>query len=383
MSIRRHIPIALSCLLAWIAAGCATGDGADADNTTAGSEAESAEAEHAQAEQAQTQQAQHREGAEAEESDEAKMERMMEKMMTRDKSEMPSDKDVRATVTQPEGKVTYWVLPGERKLDTYFGTEENPRMTADVPDGTPRAVRQLIAELPILIGVPERARTYRDGEGYTKMPTPFGDKGVPVEDSALALTYIDRQSEDMEGPVVETADEIEASITFTDPEGNAYELQPLLVMQPPIPGYDTQGGVLTDSVLHGTTGTGSPLMPEVYTWGAFWAVGNVLINDEVADRNKVMHCMTTETVRDKNYELAMQDDLPLAEEETIAGQMHHTHCIVLPIELTPEGPTYAPVQTAFELPNGKMQPFIHVMYENDQLEGLPWRGPTGGARQDQ
>jgi hypothetical protein len=349
-------------LVALVAAGCASGN--KADKETAGADQATADSSESADQGGQ--------------SKAARMQKMMKQMMEADKSQMPSDKNVEATVTQEEGKVTYWVLPGPRKLDSYFGTKENPKLTAELPEGAPKPVQQLIEDLPILVGVPEEGRTYENGEARTKKPGPFGNKGIPVQESSLDLTYIDRQSED-KGPPIKTADEVEANIEFTDPNGNSYELVPLLVVQPPIPGYKTQGGVVTDATHHGTTGTGSPLMPEVYTWGAFWAVANVKINGEVADKRKVMHCMTTETVRDKDYKLAQQADLPLDKSETIAGQMHHTHCIVLPVTFTPQGPKYEPVETAYELPNGKTQPFIHIMYENDTLgDGLEWNGPTGG-----
>jgi hypothetical protein len=365
----------------FVVAGCASDNQAERGEAEERAQAQKADREK-QAEQAQQQQKAEQKAGEMQEDSKAKraqkMRKMMQKMMEMDKAEMPSDKGVRATVTQPEGKVTYWVTPGPRKLDTYFGTKEDPKLTAQPPDDAPKPTKKLIRDMPILIGVPEEARTYEDGEAYTEMPTPFGNDGVPVEASSLDLTYIDRQSEDTKGPPIRTSDEVEADIQFTDPQGNSYELNPKLVVQPPIPGYNTQGGVVTDAAHHGTTGTGSPLMPEVYSWGAMWAVGDVVVNGEVADQNQMMHCMTTETVRNKNYELAMQEDLPLDEDETIAGQMHHTHCIVLPVKMTPGGPQHHPVETAFELPDGEMQPFIHIMYENDQLgDGLEWGGPTG------
>jgi hypothetical protein len=128
----------------------------------------------------------------------AKMKKIMKQQA--DKSEMPSDKDVEATVSQEEGKVTYWVLPGPRELDSYFGTRENPKLTAEPPANAPKPVKQLLEDLPILVGVPEKARTYKNGTAMTEMPTPFGDKGVPVQNSALELTYMDRQSEDGDGP---------------------------------------------------------------------------------------------------------------------------------------------------------------------------------------
>jgi hypothetical protein len=310
----------------------------------------------------------------------AKKKKMMKKMMKRDKSKMPADKEVEATVTQEDGKVVYWVLPGPRKLGDHFGTKENPKFTGMKKiKNAPPPVRRVLKAHPILVGAPEKARKYKNGEIVFAKPTPFSNKGVPVKSGSLDLTYIDRRSGDQKGPPIKTPDEVEADIEFQDPKGNTYEIRPKLVFQPPLPGYETDGGVMTDSRHHGATGTGSPLMPEVYTWGAFWAIGDVAVNGEVSkqNKNKVMHCMTTETVRDKSYRLPQTSELPLKKSNTIAGQMHHTHCIVLPVTFTPKGPKPEPVATKFELPNGKKQPFIHIMYEQDELEGLEWNGPTG------
>ncbi|MFB6264839.1 MAG: hypothetical protein ABEL76_14635 [Bradymonadaceae bacterium] len=308
-----------------------------------------------------------------------KMKKLMKKMMKADKSKMPADKNVSATVTQPEGKVTYWVPPGPRELGDHFGTKDNPKFTGKKKiQNAPPPVKKVLKKHPILVGAPPKARKYKNGKAIFAQPTPFSDKGVPVKQGSLDLTYIDRRSADKKGPPIKTPDEVKASISFTDPDGNSYKLKPLLTFQPPIPGYKTQGGVMTDDYHHGATGTGSPLMPKVYTWGAFWAIGNVVVNGEVANKHQVMHCMTTETVRDKNYHLTLNSEMPLKKSNTIAGQMHHTHCIVLPIKFTPTGPVNSPVNTAFELPNGKKQPFIHIMYENDKLgDGPSWNGPSG------
>jgi len=101
-----------------------------------------------------------------------------------------------------------------------------------------------------------------------------------------------------------------------------------------------------------------------------------MINGKLADKMKLIHCMTTQIVRDKDYHLAQTSDLPLPLSNTIAGQAHHTHCIVLPIKMTPQGPVHDPVKTAFKLPNGMKQPFIHIMYEQDEIV----KGPAWPAR---
>ena len=79
-------------------------------------------------------------------------------------------------------------------------------------------------------------------------------------------------------------------------------------------------------------------------------------------------------LRDKEYRLAIDEELPLALNNTIAGQAHHTHIAVLPITVTPEGMMkYEPVHTAFILPNGMPQPFIHAMFEQDTIVTGPYR----------
>lgn len=276
---------------------------------------------------------------------------------------------------QPEGRVVYWVTPGPRRIDPdVFGTPSNPRMTGqEAMSQAQGPIAELLGELPILVGLPPQARgTTDDGSQYTRttIPTPFGDRGQ-VTSGQFDIRYMDRQSGDNPGPPGDTEDTVDADISFTDPAGNDYRIEIDHVVQPPIPGYATDGGVLMDGTHHGTTGTGTPLMPEVYTYGAFWSLAHLYINGERVDENKMTHCMTTETVRDSEYNLAFEERLPLSTENTIAGQRHHTHCIVLPVTGTPDGPVYEPVQTAFELPNGQTQPFIHIMYEQDEIVQTP------------
>ncbi|UTF52256.1 cupredoxin domain-containing protein [Natronosalvus rutilus] len=127
-------------------------------------------------------------------------------------------------------------------------------------------------------------------------------------------------------------------------------------------------------------------MPQVYAYGASWGVGNVHINDKLAteDGFRLIHFMTTQTVRDERYRIVLDEEMPLAPDETIAGRIHHTHGVVLPIRPTDEGPVYDPVPTAFELPNGDHQPFIHAMWEQDEIVDGPfadWEFP--GADEDE
>ena len=298
-------------------------------------------------------------------------------------------------VRQKPGNTVYWVMPGERRLSPHvFGTPDNPRhgtallearieQAKQLPEPLGNAVPQLLEDLPPLVAAPEGARERicpADGiarEVFTE-PTLYSDK-AKVTSGEFEVTYRDHRPYDLRGPPGQTPDTVELDTTFTDPAGNEYELEFDHIVQPPIPGYETAGGVMIDAWHHGKTGTGSPLMPQLYAYAAFWGIGNVLVDGEVVDENKLIHFMSTQTVRDKRYRLVLDEELPLAPENTIAGQVHHTHGVVLPITATPEGPVHEPVATAFELPNGETQPFIHAMWEQDEIVKGPfadWSPPT-------
>ena len=282
-------------------------------------------------------------------------------------------------VKQDEGQVVYWVLPGPRRLDpAVFGTAADPKMLAEpkikaaqkMADAgkMPPSVPALLQELPILVGVPAKART-QDGNGdlWFKQPNPFGNKAEIISGDFNA-TFTDVVKTDPPGKPGKTPDKASMEANFTDPAGNEYRVVLDHVVKPPFPGYNTEGGVMLDSTHHGDTGTGSPLMPEVDTIAAFWGVGDVYINGELAQPMRVMHLMTTEIVRNKQYELVFEKDLPLpASERHIRDQKTHTHLMVLPIKATKQGPVFSPLKTAFKLPNGMPQPFMHIMYEQDEV----------------
>lgn len=284
-------------------------------------------------------------------------------------------------VEQSPGKVVYWILPGPRKLSTQvFGTPSEPKMTlapklkaakgAVAAGKMPPAVPDTLMKLPILVGVPMKARTMdANGRWWFKKPTPFGDDARIVQGSFTAH-YWDAVSLDPPGPPGKTPDKAEMDAKFTDPAGNQYRVVVRHVVKPPFPGFETQGGVMIDSSHHGSTGTGSPLMPKVKTYAAFWGVGDIYINGRLSDSGRVMHMMTTEVVRDKNYRLASSEELPLAPDDRIVkGQDHHTHLVVFPLRAVKgKGPVFEPLKTAFMLPNGKPQPFMHIMYEQDTID---------------
>ena len=296
-----------------------------------------------------------------------------------------TEKETKVLVEQEGGGLVYWVLPGPRKLDpSVFGTPDNPmfgnerlgwaiKEASKLPSPLNNSVVELIKKLPFLVAVPEEMRQKgEDGQLYLMVPNLFSDK-ARIIDGKMSIEYIDRIPYDIPGNPTDTLDEVKANIEFSDPSGNQYRIVVKKVIMSTIPGYETGGGVIINAWHHGTTGTGSPLMPMVYTYGAFWAVGDLYINGSLAEENVLVHAMTTEVVRDKDYKLAVTGQLPLSLDNTPAGQAHHTHIVVMPIQLTPEGPVFHPLKTAFVLPNGKPQPFIHVMFEQDKIVYGPFK----------
>lgn len=279
-------------------------------------------------------------------------------------------------VKQDPGKLVFWILPGKRRLgELEWGTPEHPKALLEpvmaqakqLPAPLNQTVPQLLEQVPILGGLPLGAReTNADGTKFTttKGPTAVSDQGRTVEGSFDVL-YEDKVPWDLPGTLTDTPDAVKATARFTDPAGNEYELVIDKIWQPPIPGWQTGGGVVTNTWIHGTSGTESPLFPRVFAWGAFWGVGKVIVNGKVVNENQWIHFMTTQVVRNKKYQLVTQDELPLTPEEAFAGQPHHTHVIVRPVKFTPDGPVFEPVHTAFKLPNGQNQPFLHIMFEQD------------------
>lgn len=287
-----------------------------------------------------------------------------------------SNAGVDVRVRQNEG-VVHWSLPGPRRIDpTVFGTPERPRATVapilDLLDGGP--VATLLEEVPILVGLPPEAReTTEDESAYTQtaVPTPFSDDVVRVS-GEMETVYRDRRPYDLPSEYGASPDEVSFDVEFTDPDGTRYTLDVHHTIQPPIPTWETGGGVVTDTWIHGTTGTESPLLPRVYTYAAFWGLCDVVVEGDVVDENKVIHAMTIGNMRKSDGALALQSEMPLAPSETFSGQAHHTQLIVPPITVGPDGPVHEAVNTAYQLPNGHTQPFIHLTFEEDTLVKAPF-----------
>ena len=314
---------------------------------------------------------------------------------TTDVQEVERSETAEVTIEQDWGGSAYWIAPGPRKLDaSVFGTPDNPRFTLEEKlaqgeeMGLPGPIMQLMRDLPPLVAAPMPAReTNESGDAFTMFtqPTIFSNNSMPLgfseDDGAFfRATLTDRVENDIPGEPFNTYDEVDMELEFHDPAGNHYRVEMTQLVQPPLPGYETGNGVILNRNLHGTTGTGTPLMPTEYTHAAFWGFGDLYVNGEMR-ANRLVHLMTTEVIRNRDYELAMDSDLPLdPDERFIEDQTHHTHIVVLPVEtykpmpvmgslmgMGPTAPRHAPVPTEFELPNGMKQPAIHIMFEEDEI----------------
>lgn len=268
-------------------------------------------------------------------------------------------------VTQPEGRPVNWVLPGPRRIsELVFGTPDNPLLGDAALEHAKQfnpQMADLLDEFPTLVALPEDMReTNDDGSAYTvtSVPTAFGDDHRPVEGS-VDLTYRDRAPW---AGFLQGQDEVELDAWFTDPADNTYRGSVQMLDRKE---KSHAGGVLVGGLIHGSTGTGSPLFPRVYNYASFWGVGTLDINDgERTLENRVIHWMTTQMARTHDYALAVDENMP--PDEPFLGRPHHTHGFFFPIEMTEDGLQFDPLDIPFPT-DGAGQPFIHIMFDQDEV----------------
>ncbi len=252
---------------------------------------------------------------------------------------------VKIDIRQKSGGV-HVALPDNRELDpVIFGTPDKPRNFG----GT-----------PVITGVPEGIREVKNDK-YTQInkKSPFGDKHIIMKNGELMINAMDITATD----AATTEDEVKLSASWQDEEGNTYEVTCCEVMAKHGVDFPTYGGVATNMVLHGFSGTGTPLMPSEFAWFAFWGMGSVSKNGEVLDKPRLIHGMLTEYVRTDNYELAFDSE--------VTPEKRHFHLLTVPFKPDLENFKFEnnPVKTGFMLKNGMEMPFWHVMFDNLEIEG--------------
>lgn len=246
-------------------------------------------------------------------------------------------------ISQKSGGV-FVILPSKRKLDPHvFGTPEVPRALAGSPG---------------INGLPPAARGVSNGQ-YTEMkkPSPFGDKHVVMANGKLNIEALDATAADAS----ETEDQVKFMASWEDSEENTYEVRCCAMLATHGVEYPTFGGVVTNTILHGSSRIGTALMPTEYTYFAFWGMGEIRKNGETLEKPRLIHGMLTEYVRKEGYELAF-------DEEVTPGRKHF-HLMVPPMmpNMEEQEFTHKNVKTGFELPNGMELPFWHVMFENLEI----------------
>jgi len=247
---------------------------------------------------------------------------------------------IKIDIEQSRGKV-YVALPDKRKLNPrVFGTPEMPMKFAGTPGIT---------------GVPFIARDVKNDK-YTemKMLSPFGDKHITMNNGSLKIDALDATATD----AATTKDKVKMVASWEDKDGNKYEVRCCQKLATHGMEFPTFGGVVTNHILHGFTGIGTPLMPSEFTYFAFWGMGAVLKNGKVLDKPRLIHGMLTEYVRKENYKLAFDDE--------VTPTAQHFHLMVAPFKPVMKEDTFekSPVKTGFKLPNGMELPFWHVMFES-------------------
>ena len=242
-------------------------------------------------------------------------------------------------LSQKQGGV-FVALPAKRRLDErVFGTPNMPTMFGGTPGIT---------------GVPPMFRGAANGH-YTQLQkmTPFGDKFMVMGSANLQITAVDATATD----AATTEDSVDVHASWKDSKGNTYEVICDKVLPHGLE-FPTFGGVVTNHLLHGFTGLGTPLMPTEFTYFGFWGMGKVLKNGEVLDAPRLVHGMLTEYVRADKYTLGYDSQ--------VTPTRLQFHLMVAPFK--PDMNTghfvHTPVKTGLMLPNGMELPFWHVMFES-------------------
>ncbi len=234
--------------------------------------------------------------------------------------------------------IAIWQYPDKRELDPdLFGTPDNP-LNVDL--------------LPL-----EDRLTNEAGTEYTTIANPSMFSNVIEEiEGSINIWVNDRTYRD--DP--DSQDEAKIEAIFTGPNGQEFKI--LLNKVIPVgPSHQFFGGVATNVVMHGDTGIGTPLVTKELSYITLWGVGDLYIDGELADSNRIVHMMVSERTRDEDFkvgfDVAQPDELEI-------------HLALPPQKASSDGPVDSPVPTGVILENGQEQPFIHVnFYGNLNLDG--------------
>ncbi len=217
---------------------------------------------------------------------------------------------------------TQWVLPGPRDLDpAVFGTPENPVGWDQAP-------------FP-LIGIPLGMRQSSNGH-YTIVDhaTPFSNwRAIGLGSVNMTITDITA----IDG--AKTKDKIKFVAEFDAPD-NSHHYK--VIVNKPLPhgfGYPTFGGVVTNHLMHGTTGIGTRLMPTEMIYASFWGAGDFYVDGRLTNPGQIVHMMIGEGVRGKGWRLGKDGD--------VRGEGVVMHLMIPPYKVSANGPVKAPLRSGY------------------------------------
>ena len=231
-----------------------------------------------------------------------------------------------------------WQFPDRRALNpALFGTPDAPLNVELLP----LANRLMTA----------------DGSAYTTIKTPsMFSNNIKMTTGTFEMSVLDATAKDG----MNSEDEVAMEASFVGPNGRNFRVSMNKII-PVGPDHPFFGGVGTNVLMHGGTGIGTPLVTEEFSYFTAWGLGDIFIDGELADSNRVVHVMVSERTRDADFKVGFG----VAEPDQL-----EIHLAMPPVKGSPTGPVASPVPTGVVLPNGAEQPFIHVnFYGNAGLEG--------------
>ncbi|MAG57821.1 MAG: hypothetical protein CMJ83_16175 [Planctomycetes bacterium] len=223
------------------------------------------------------------------------------------------------------------------------------------------------------IGVPLYDRI-DDGQGNwttTALPTMASNVTTPLNDtSECRLVVRDRTPLDLNTFTSATQDEVSVSLKFIDPFGRKIAIrstQPL----PKGPFHEFFGGVVTNHILHGRTGLGGKLPPQVFCYIATWSLAEVTIDGQLLPNNdkRLLHTMVTQGIRDPGNDPgpAGGNGPFMGRDDEVDKEDLELHVVLPPVRFVPTPQPNTPVV-------GFPQEFVHLVFENVELSGTSLNG---------
>lgn len=185
-------------------------------------------------------------------------------------------------------------------------------------------------------------------------PTPFSDN-IQMTTGTYELVVIDNV--DVDSP--NSTDAVSSvNIEFTANDGKRFKIDQINIIHKPdgMGDHTFFGGVGLNKMMHGNTGIGIGLMPQMLAYITLW--GKTDLKDaatgEIVASDRIVHIMVASKVRNDNMEMITDVETDKSDHDT---WMAETHMILIPQDM--EGnPSPVP---------GTDHGFIHMMWESVEL----------------